>query len=776
MRVSGRNGINMFRDDFVWGVASSAYQIEGGDTKDGKGKNIWDTFQEQGRIFENQSAAVSCDHYHRYKEDYALMRNLGIKAYRFSISWSRILPEGVGKVNQKGIAFYRDMILEMKKNGIEPYVTMYHWEFPQALQDRGGWLNEEVIEWFAEYARVVSENFSDIAEYFITLNEPECFVGLGHLSGVHAPGLKLSMKETLLVAHNALRAHGKAVINLRKYAKKPIKVGYAPTCGVAYPYTNKPEDIEAARKVYFSLPEDANWTWNVSWFNDPVFLGHYPEEGMKRFAAHLPEITKEDMELIHQPLDFMGQNIYNGYWIRAGKDGEPEYVDRTPGFPKNACNWPITPECLYWGVKFIYERYHMPIYITENGMDCHDNISPDGKVHDPNRIDFLDAYISQLQKAVKEGCDVRGYFLWTFLDNFEWDCGYRERFGIVYVDYNTQKRIAKDSAFWYQKIIESNGKELTVNKQETPILFLHPVFKQMIWGGSRLGTEFPYEIPGNDTGECWAVSAHPNGDCVIKEGTYKGKTLSQLWEEYPALFGNVEKDRFPLLIKIIDAKTDLSIQVHPDDAYANEHENGSLGKTECWYILECEPDSRLVIGHNARSKDELRAMIEENKWSELIREIPVKKGDFLQIDPGTVHAIKGGLMILETQQNSDITYRVYDYDRLTDGKPRELHVEKSIDVITVPAKPVEDSVMQVADLEPNKKNLLIACDYYKVWKMDVTAPVSFMQEEPFLICSVIEGDGLINGQLIKKGDHFILPSDFGEVAMQGNMQLIMSSL
>ncbi len=766
----------MFRDDFVWGVASSAYQIEGGDTKDGKGKNIWDTFHEQGRIFENQSAAVSCDHYHRYKEDYALMRNLGIKAYRFSISWSRILPEGVGKVNQKGIAFYRDMILEMKKNGIEPYVTMYHWEFPQALQDRGGWLNEEVIEWFAEYARVVSENFSDIAEYFITLNEPECFVGLGHLSGVHAPGLKLSMKETLLVAHNALRAHGKAVINLRKYAKKPIKVGYAPTCGVAYPYTNKPEDIEAARKVYFSLPEDANWTWNVSWFNDPVFLGHYPEEGMKRFAAHLPEITKEDMELIHQPLDFMGQNIYNGYWIRAGKDGEPEYVDRTPGFPKNACNWPITPECLYWGVKFIYERYHMPIYITENGMDCHDNISPDGKVHDPNRIDFLDAYISQLQKAVKEGCDVRGYFLWTFLDNFEWDCGYRERFGIVYVDYNTQKRIAKDSAFWYQKIIESNGKELTVNKQETPILFLHPVFKQMIWGGSRLGTEFPYEIPGNDTGECWAVSAHPNGDCVIKEGTYKGKTLSQLWEEYPALFGNVEKDRFPLLIKIIDAKTDLSIQVHPDDAYANEHENGSLGKTECWYILECEPDSRLVIGHNARSKDELRAMIEENKWSELIREIPVKKGDFLQIDPGTVHAIKGGLMILETQQNSDITYRVYDYDRLTDGKPRELHVEKSIDVITVPAKPVEDSVMQVADLEPNKKNLLIACDYYKVWKMDVTAPVSFMQEEPFLICSVIEGDGLINGQLIKKGDHFILPSDFGEVAMQGNMQLIMSSL
>ena len=766
----------MFKKDFVWGVASSAYQIEGGDKEDGKGKNIWDTFQEQGRIFENNSAEVACDHYHRYKEDYALMRNLGVKAYRFSLSWARILPEGTGRVNQKAIAFYRDMILEMKKNGITPYVTMYHWEFPQALQDRGGWLNEEVIDWFGEYAKVVSENFSDLAEYFITLNEPECFVGLGHLSGVHAPGLKLSMAETLQVAHNALRAHGMAVINLRKYAKQPIKVGYAPTCGVAYPYTDKPEDIEAARQVYFSLPEDSNWAWNVSWFNDPVFLGQYPKEGLKRFAEYLPVITEKDMELIHQPLDFMGQNIYNGYWIRAGKDGKPEYVDRPIGFPKNACNWPITPECLYWGVKFIYERYHMPIYITENGMDCHDNISSDGKVHDRNRIDFLDAYISQLQKAVEEGIDVRGYFLWTFLDNFEWDCGYRERFGIVYVDYATQKRIVKDSGYWYQRIMESNGKELSMNKQKTPILFLNPVFKQMIWGGNRLGTDFPYKIPSDNTGECWAVSAHPNGDCVVKEGIYAGKTLSQLWKEEPALFGNISKDRFPLLIKIIDAKTDLSIQVHPDDTYAKVNENGSLGKTECWYILDCEPDSKLVIGHNATSKEELRSMIEEKKWNELIREIPVKKGDFLQIDPGTVHAIKGGLLILETQQNSDITYRVYDYDRLTDGKPRELHVEKSIDVITVPAKPVADSVKAVGNMEPNKRNLLISCDYYKVWKLDVTAPVTFTQNTPFLICSVIEGDGLIDGQMIQKGDHFILPANYGEVAMQGNMQLIMSSI
>ena len=199
-----------------------------------------------------------------------------------------------------------------------------------------------------------------------------------------------------------------------------------------------------------------------------------------------------------------------------------------------------------------------------------------------------------------------------------------------------------------------------------PILFLEPVFKQMIWGGSRLKEQFGYDIPGEDTGECWAISAHPNGDCAIREGIYRGKTLSQLWASHPELFGNPQSDRFPLLIKIIDARDDLSIQVHPDDCYAREHENGSLGKTECWYILDCPQDAALVVGHNARTRQELAEMIHEGRWTELIRRIPVKKGDFIQINPGTVHAIQGGMMILETQQNSDITYRVYDYGRLTD--------------------------------------------------------------------------------------------------------------
>ena len=262
----------------------------------------------------------------------------------------------------------------------------------------------------------------------------------------------------------------------------------------------------------------------------------------------------------------------------------------------------------------------------------------------------------------------------------------------------------------------------------------------------------------------------------MREGVYKGKTLSELWAEHPEFFGNIDSDRFPLLVKIIDAKEDLSIQVHPGDAYAMANENGSLGKTECWYVLDCDKNAGLVIGHNAKSKEELNDMIHDGRWSELIREIPVKKGDFIQIDPGTVHAIKGGLMILETQQNSDITYRVYDYDRLTDGKPRELHIDKSIDVITVPAKAVEDSVIKVGNLPANQMNLLISCDYYKVWKLDITRPIELRQEYPFLIVSVIGGDGLINGQMITKGDHFILPNGYGTAAIQGNLQMILSTV
>ncbi|MBQ7973028.1 MAG: beta-glucosidase [Lachnospiraceae bacterium] len=458
----------MFREDFVWGVASSSYQVEGKDPGDGSGKSVWDTFTEgDAPKTRGHNGNVSCDHIHRYKEDFALMKELGIPSYRFSVSWPKIMPEGRGKVNEKAIATYRDMIITMKENGITPYLTMFHWETPQALEDVGGWKNPEIVTWFEEYARVIAENFSDLVEYFLTINEPQCFVGLGYVTGVHAPGKQLPLKDTLLIAHNALKAHGAAVKALRKYALRPIKVGYAPTCTVAIPETESPEDIQAAKDVYFSISKDnPNWAWNVTWFSDPVLLGKYPADGLEIFKNDLPEITDEDMELISQPLDFIGQNIYNGYYIRAGIDGKPEHLPLPVGTPENSMGWPSLEECLYWGAKFAYDRYQIPIYITENGMACHDAVFLDGKVHDPNRIDFLDRYISALQRAADEGADIRGYFLWSFLDNFEWDFGYHGRFGIVYVDYKTQKRIPKDSAYWYKEIIASNGAKLYRNRKE----------------------------------------------------------------------------------------------------------------------------------------------------------------------------------------------------------------------------------------------------------------------------------------------------------------------
>lgn len=307
-----------------------------------------------------------------------------------------------------------------------------------------------------------------------------------------------------------------------------------------------------------------------------------------------------------------------------------------------------------------------------------------------------------------------------------------------------------------------------------PIIFLHPVFKQMIWGGNRLATDFGYDIPGDNTGECWGISAHHNGDDSIANDCYAGMTLSQLWDEHPELFGNIGGDRFPLLIKIIDAKDNLSIQVHPHDEYAAKNENGSLGKTECWYIIDCPDDAKLVVGHNAKTHEELSGMIHEGRWDEFIRYVPIKKGDFIQIDSGTVHAITSGCMILETQQNSDITYRVYDYDRLTNGKPRELHVEKSIDVITVPAKSTEDSVMDTNNLPQNKWNKLIECEYYKVYKLVLDGELEFEQSHPFLNMSVLDGEGTVNGQRIKKGDHFIIPAGFGNVKLEGAMEVIAS--
>ena len=307
------------------------------------------------------------------------------------------------------------------------------------------------------------------------------------------------------------------------------------------------------------------------------------------------------------------------------------------------------------------------------------------------------------------------------------------------------------------------------------LLLLEPVFKQMIWGGSRLKDDFGYDIPGDNTGECWAISAHPHGDCTLKNTEYKGKKLSWLWENHRELFGNIQDNIFPLLVKIIGAEDDLSIQVHPNDEYAAVHENGSLGKTECWYILDCKEDANIVIGHHAKDKKELADMIHEGRWNELIRTIPIKKGDFFQINPGCLHAIKGGTLLIETQQSSDITYRVYDYDRLSNGKPRELHVQQSIDCIEAPHHDY-DGKITVENEGDLTKTTLVKCDFYTLEKWDVAGKYKFTMDKPFMNVSVINGEGEINGSKITKGDHFIIPSGIGECKISGDLTVMASYL
>lgn len=313
------------------------------------------------------------------------------------------------------------------------------------------------------------------------------------------------------------------------------------------------------------------------------------------------------------------------------------------------------------------------------------------------------------------------------------------------------------------------------NKSKKPILFLEPVFKQMIWGGNRLREKYGYHIPSENTGECWGIAAHPTGDCVIADGVYQGRTLSHLWKEQPELFGNPEEKEFPLLIKILDAREDLSIQVHPDDAYARENENGASGKTECSYILDCPENAELIVGHNARTKEELQEMVSKGEWNRLIRRVPIKKGDFIQVEPGTVHAITKGLLLLEIQQNSDVTYRIYDYDRLQNGKPRQLHIKQGLDVIQVPATPVEQCIKNVNHLPKDKMNLLLSNQCFSVWKLDLTSSFEVEQNYPFLTVSVMEGEGSIDGQPIKKGDNFILPSGYGNAIFEGQISLMMTS-
>lgn len=304
---------------------------------------------------------------------------------------------------------------------------------------------------------------------------------------------------------------------------------------------------------------------------------------------------------------------------------------------------------------------------------------------------------------------------------------------------------------------------------------LRPVLQEKIWGGSRLAGVFGYDIPSDHTGECWAISGHSSGDCPVENPEYAGETLGSLWRKRPELFGNVGGDTFPLLIKIIDAKEDLSIQVHPNDAYAREHENGSLGKTECWYVLDCDEGATIIIGHNAASPEEMREMVEQERWTELLREIPIQKGDFFQIDPGCLHAIKGGTLILETQQSSDVTYRFYDYGRLENGKPRPLHIRQSLAVTQAPFRP-HPTERETAREGGAVITRLVRCPYYTVYHVETDGRWVRDWKQPFVNISVLDGEGTLDGQPVRKGDHLLLPAGYGEMSLEGRLELICSHL
>ena len=446
-----------FCKDFLWGAASAAHQIEGAYLEDGKGMGIWDTFeQETGYIIRNENGNVACDHYHRYREDVAIMKELGLKCYRFSVSWPRVMPEGYGTVNEKGLQFYIDLVNELTEAGIEPMVTLFHWNLPTAIYELGGWENPQVVDWFEQYTDVVTTALGKKVKYWMTFNEPQLFIGAGLNAGVFAPFEKKSTEALMRISKNVYLAHGKAVRIIRKNCQNSI-VGMAPTGEIVIPRDMNAESIERARKLSFSMKKES-FTSSITWWSDPVFFGKIPEDAQAIFGECLPVLTEEEWEIVTEPLDFYGFNIYQGL---EDLDSTEEYGPYAyPGSPKTSMDWNVTPEVLYWSCRFLYERYGKPIMITENGMSSFDWVSLDGKVHDPNRIDFLHRYLRSIKDAVSEGIPVLGYQYWSIMDNFEWINGYDKRFGLVYVDYRTQKRTIKDSACWYRDVIATNGEIL----------------------------------------------------------------------------------------------------------------------------------------------------------------------------------------------------------------------------------------------------------------------------------------------------------------------------
>ena len=447
-----------FKDDFIWGAAAASFQIEGAAKAGGRGDSVWDMFcREPGLVRDGSDGRTACDHYHRYPEDIAIMKDIGLKAYRLSIAWPRVIPNGRGAVNQEGLDFYDRVIDGLLESGIEPWITLFHWDFPTTLYDQGGWLNRDSADWFADFAGIICERYSDRVSRWFTLNEPQCFLGLGHHNGEHAPGMKMSFEKVLQASHHVLLAHGKAVQMMRAKAKQPLTNGAAPVGLVTYPTTDDQILVEAARRATFAISEIG--CFSNTWYADPMIKGEYPEDGLKLFERYLPDIRSGDMETIGQPLDMYACNIYSGSPLSmsdTGKIETPELI----GCGRTTMDWNVTPECLYWGPRFFYERYGLPIVVTENGMANCDWVHMDGRVSDPGRIDYIRRHLLSLQKAAIDGVDVMGYFYWSIMDNFEWAYGYQQRFGLVHVDYETQRRTPKESAYWYRDVIASGGEVL----------------------------------------------------------------------------------------------------------------------------------------------------------------------------------------------------------------------------------------------------------------------------------------------------------------------------
>ncbi|MDX2176415.1 MAG: GH1 family beta-glucosidase [Candidatus Sumerlaeia bacterium] len=437
-----------FPRTFLWGVAAAAYQIEGGATEGGRGPSIWDTFCDRlGAIRNGDSGAVACDHYHRYESDLDLMASLNVTNYRFSVAWPRIYPEGTGEPNREGIAFYDRLIDAMLERGIQPSATCYHWDLPQALEDRGGWRNRDTARAFAEYAGTLAHHFGDRVKMWYTLNEPWCSWWLGHKDGIHAPGARESGKVLRQVAHNLLLAHGGGTQALRANTIAPdLKIGIVHNSNNLIPFTESVEDVDATRRI---------WEERNGWLLGPVLRGEYPAGELAALGADAPDIEPGDMELINQPTDFLGLNVYfSNEVVRASED--PQFLEAY--YPRTDFQWPITPEAVYWSLRFANETYGpISLYVTENGCCYPDQVNAQGRVEDFARLAFIRENLKCVHRASKEGIPVKGYFLWSILDNFEWAEGYAKRFGIVHVNFNTQKRTPKASALWYARTMQLNG-------------------------------------------------------------------------------------------------------------------------------------------------------------------------------------------------------------------------------------------------------------------------------------------------------------------------------